>query len=60
MKALNKKMTKKALCIVFGAVLSSLNAAWAETDKELQEKALKAREQNQGGAMDHSAHGSPE
>lgn len=31
------------------------NPVWAESDKEIQEKALKAREQNQG-AVDHSAH----
>ena len=60
MKALNRKMTKKLLFIVFGASLSSLNAAWAETDMQLQEKALKARELNQRGAMDHAAHVNPE
>lgn len=60
MKASNRKMTQKVLVIVFGALLSSLNPAWAETDKEIQEKALKAREQSQHGAMDHSAHASPE
>ncbi|BBA34264.1 uncharacterized protein sS8_2312 [Methylocaldum marinum] len=49
-------MTKKVLFIFFGALLSSLNTAWAESDKEIQEKALKAREQRQLGAMDHSAH----
>ncbi|HYE37484.1 copper resistance protein NlpE [Methylocaldum sp.] len=59
MKALNRKMTKKALIIVFGALLSSLNAAWAETDMQIQEQALKARELGQPGAMDHSAHASP-
>ncbi|MGX2040252.1 copper resistance protein NlpE [Methylocaldum sp. MU1018] len=59
MKALNREMTKKGLFIVFGALLSSLNIAWAESDKQIQEKALKAREQNQHGAMDHSAHASP-
>jgi len=60
MKALNRNMTKMVLFIVFGALLSSLNAAWAETDKEIQEKALKARELSQHGAMDHSAHAGPE
>ncbi len=53
-------MIKKALLIVFAALLPSLNAAWAETDMQLQEKALKARELSQQGTMDHSAHASPE
>lgn len=36
------------------------NSAKAESDKELQEKALKAREMNQSGtAVDHSAHNNP-
>jgi hypothetical protein len=60
MKALNREMTQKMLFIVFGAWLSSLNPAWAETDKELQEKALKARELSQHGAIDHSAHAGTE
>ncbi len=50
---------KAALLTFLGACLSLGNSAWAETDKELQEKALKAREIKQvGGAMDHSAHAS--
>jgi hypothetical protein len=60
MKALSREMTKKVLLIVFGALISSLNIAWAESDKEIQEKALKAREQNQHGAMDHSSHARPD
>jgi hypothetical protein len=53
-------MTTKVLFSIFGAVLFSLNAAWAETDMQIQEKALKARELSQPGAMDHSAHANPE
>ncbi|MEW6038067.1 MAG: copper resistance protein NlpE [Pseudomonadota bacterium] len=49
-------MIKKVLFIVFGATLPLLNPAWAETDMQLQEKALKARELGQQGAVDHSAH----
>jgi hypothetical protein len=45
---------------IFGALLSSLNAAFAETDMQMQEKALKAREQSQSGEMDHSTHLSPD
>ena len=60
MKPMKRKMTKKVLFMVFGALLFSLNAVWAETDKELQEKALRARELIQRGAMDHSAHAGTE
>jgi hypothetical protein len=60
MNASNRKMIKTLLPLVFGAWLSALNAAWAETDRQLQEKTLKARELSQHGVMDHSAHGSPE
>jgi hypothetical protein len=60
MEALNRRMTRKVVFIVFGALLFSLNAAWAETDMQIQEKALKARELSQRGAMDHSAHASLE
>ena len=51
-------MINKALLMVFIALLSPLNPAWAETDMQLQEKALKARELSQQGVMDHSAHAS--
>ena len=47
----------RALCVILGALLFPFNSAWAESDKELQEKALKARELNKQGGMDHSAHG---
>lgn len=58
MKATHRKMTKfLAACVLASAGLSTAAPVWAESDKELQEKALKARELNQaGGAMDHSAH----
>ena len=62
MKALNRKMAKETLFIAMGVLFSSLNAAWAETDKQLQEKALMARELSHGAAtatMDHSAHTAP-
>lgn len=58
MKALPRKTIPPLSFIVFCALLSLLNAAWAETDKEIQEKALKARELSHG-TMDHSAHISP-
>lgn len=52
-------MTRKALFIIFGVLLSSLKAASAETDMQMQEKALKAREMGQQGVMDHSTHANP-
>lgn len=43
-----------------GTWLSLSHPAWAESDKELQEKALKAREMRQAGeTVDHSAHANP-
>ena len=55
MTASYRKITRQGLWL--GALLFALNPAWAESDKEIQEKALKARELGQQGAMDHSAHG---
>lgn len=49
-------MTRQLLSIACGIVLCLLHPAWAETDKEIQEKALKAREISKSGAIDHSAH----
>ncbi|MBS1212092.1 MAG: uncharacterized protein H6R26_708 [Proteobacteria bacterium] len=60
MNVLKREMNGKVLFLVLGALLSVLSPASAETDMQMQEKALKAREQGQHGAMDHSAHGSPE
>jgi hypothetical protein len=59
MKALHNRMARAVLLIVLGALLSSLNAAKAETDMQLQEKALIARELSRRGLMDHENHVSP-
>jgi hypothetical protein len=56
MAAVNPRRANWALSIVCGASLSFLNAAFAETDMQMQEKALKAREQSQSAPMDHSGH----
>ena len=57
MQTSNRKIKKQVTLIFFGALLTTLNAAWAESDKQLQEKALKAREiSRQTAAVDHSAH----
>ncbi len=49
-------MIKKALYSALAACLCCATSAWAESDMQMQEKALKAREMNQQGGMDHSAH----
>lgn len=53
-------MIKQASFLIFSALLGAVPPASAESDKELQEKALKARELGQQGAMDHSAHAAEE
>ncbi|MCF7967863.1 MAG: copper resistance protein NlpE [Methylococcaceae bacterium] len=60
MKSLNKKIKNKLVLIGSGILLASFGVAMAETDKEIQEKALKAREQQHGMTMDHSAHATAE
>lgn len=60
MKTLNKKITKNVTLIFFSALLPILNTAWAESDKQLQEKALKAREMVHQGSMDHAEHANKE
>ena len=54
MKNLNTPFLRTLSFIIMG-VLPVSHAARAETDMQIQEKALKAREQQQGG-MDHSGH----
>lgn len=56
MRTLQRKITKNAPLIFFGLCLSMSNTVWAESDMQLQEKALKAREMIRHGGMDHSAH----
>lgn len=58
MKNLNTLLVRTLSFIVM-VVLPAFNTARAETDMQIQEKALKAREQQQGG-MDHSAHSGAE
>jgi hypothetical protein len=56
MKIINRKIKKNLALIFFNALLSTLDAAWAESDMQLQEKALKARELTHQNLVDHSAH----
>lgn len=58
MMKLPKKPAQTPSLIFAGALLGLSLAAQAESDKELQEKALKAREMTKHGeVMDHAAHG---
>lgn len=50
------KITKKPLVLMLGICLSVCGPAAAESDMQLQEKALKAREISRGQEVDHSAH----
>ena len=56
MNLLNKKKQAKLAISVFCSLLTLGPAAWAESDMEIQEKALKARELRHQGAMDHADH----
>ncbi len=52
---------KRALALaLFSIVLPLAGEAWAESDMEIQEKALKARELNHMSESDHAGHGLPE
>jgi hypothetical protein len=57
MKTINGFSASQALCFGLCACLSAFAPAWAESDKEMAEKAMQARVQKHEGAMDHSAHG---
>ena len=56
MQTLPTTIKKNVTLLCFGALLSTLNTAWAESDMQLQEKALKARESIRHSGMDHSEH----
>lgn len=57
MQTLTRTIKKNAALIFFGAMLPAMvNTSWAESDKQLQEKTLKAREMMNQKDMDHSAH----
>jgi len=56
MQTLMIKIKNNVALFFLGVSLLTLNAAWAESDKQLQEKTLRAREMIRQNAMDHSAH----
>lgn len=60
MKKINTKITKNGIVIIFNALLFTCNSAWAESDMQLMEKALKIREGSEHAGMDHSAHAKAE
>lgn len=53
MQTFTRRIRKNVTLLVFGALLPMFDTAWAESDKQLQEKTLKARESL---SMDHSKH----
>ncbi len=56
MQTITIKIRKHVTLIFLGASLMTFNVAWAESDKQLQEKTLKAREMMNQKAVDHSNH----
>lgn len=56
MQTLTKKIKNNVALIFLAASLVTLNTASAESDKQLQEKTLKAREMIHQQNMDHSEH----
>ena len=56
MQTLNRKIKTNVTSLVLGALLLTFNTVWAKSDMELQEEALKAREAQRHGGMDHSMH----
>jgi len=56
MQIVNKIIKNKVTLIAFGTLFWAFNLAWAESDMQLQEKALKARESMRHDGMDHSMH----
>ncbi|MEQ1531052.1 MAG: copper resistance protein NlpE [Methylococcales bacterium] len=56
MQALNRQLKQKLPLIFFTALLAAHNSAMAESDMQIQERVLRAREVTQQQNMDHSAH----
>ena len=56
MQTSNRTIIRNVTLIFFGALFQTFNVALAESDMQLQEKALKARELSHQQGMDHSAH----
>lgn len=54
MQTLHLTIKKNVTLIVLGSLISSLHPVWAESDMQLQEKALKAREISRHQAMGHN------
>ena len=59
MQTFKTKITKNVTLIFFGTLLATTHSVWAESDKQLQERTLKAREMIHQKDMDHSAHNEP-
>lgn len=60
MHTLNRKIKKSVTLIFFGALFATFSNVWAESDMQLQEKALKAREMTRHNGMNHAMHSDAE
>lgn len=56
MQTSTRKTKKNVTLIFFAALMPVFTSAWAESDKQLQEKTLKAREMIHQKDMDHYSH----
>lgn len=59
MQALKQQLKQNMALIFFGALLSAHVPAMADSDMQIQERVLKAREMRSMEGMDHSAHVAP-
>ncbi len=60
MQTLNRKIKTHVSLGIFAVLISIFGNAWAESDMQLQEKALKAREASRHEGMDHAMHNQSE
>lgn len=56
MQTITRKIKTTISVLVLSSLLPVFHNAWAESDKQLQEKTLKARESTRHEGMDHSLH----
>jgi hypothetical protein len=59
MQALKKQLKQKLTLVFFSTLFSAYNPALAESDMQIQEKVLKARETANQQNTDHTAHVNP-
>ncbi len=59
MQALKKQLQQNLALIFFSTLISTCNPAMAESDMQIQERVLKAREKTNQQLTDHAAHVNP-